>query len=581
MKRKLLLFIVMLGIAMGVTAQTKQGMEYVKDSLKPFSVEDRMTSGSDMGSQNMTAQSMIWPKDADGEETTALLVVYFENMAPEDIDKVMASLSGGKIVAKTESKNVNGIVSRRFFIPEGKNIDVDLSHARFGTTRIPGCEFKRKNIYKATVRNAATTTVTISSNPPGATVTFDGCERGITPVSIPEVYMGPHNLALSSPNPAIANPMKETAIEVSSTQTVFDYNLRKTRTMTFSASPDGAMVKVEKDGKELKSGHNTIVIDDLPYDTYTVTGTYNAIEVKTPVDINDDSKDLISIDVIGSKSIAFQAHQNNAVVRGATVNINGAYAGQTPMEKVLKFGSYDIEMSYGGLARKGHLKVNEKTPAEFMLKLPARRSVDFNPFEIDYVKHAWGLAANYINRYYNFKVNGKSVKYNWLGEEGTTNGFQVGLVYQPYFGYGQGLSTGVFFQGSYGSSADDDISYSESAIYIPLQYQFRLPLHRNFSVFVNGGAAMTCGISNNWTLKERADQKYDIGYGYNEEYETYSPERVDFSLIFGGGIQFKHLQIEAKYSTGLTDHEIMYTVAEGDKVSYKSAFWSVGLALMF
>lgn len=163
------------------------------------------------------------------------------------------------------------------------------------------------------------------------------------------------------------------------------------------------------------------------------------------------------------------------------------------------------------------------------------------------------------------------------------NGVQAGIVYQPYFGYGQGLSTGVYWQAFFTSAGEGSDKYDGQmhTIWIPLEYQFRLPLAQNFSIALNAGAAVEFGISNDVKFKDTGE-KINLGFGYNEDYDSYMPKGVSFQWLAGVAVQWKALQLEAKMIRGLTDNDDMYSVPEGEsKVSCKANSWSVGLSFLF
>jgi len=556
-------------------------MKIVEGTFHDLAAGNVSVSESSMGVTNMTAESMEWPLDADGEEgTLALLAVTFENMSPEDIERVNVQLPMGKIVAKTETRVINNQTYRWYFIPADNNMDVTFHHDRFGDDRLLAENFEAKHIYVLKIRNATTVSVSVNSVPGGARVVFDGQElEHPTPCTIPDVVMGLHKIALIPGNPRMANPVQERTIEVSASQAAFSYDMLKRKTVVIKASPFDSYLKVSLNGKVVVEGQGQVTLKDVPYGpTYQIVGTYKEAELPDDITINEDTPEEYMVKVVGSRSISFLAKQYNRTVSGADVTINGRSVGVTPLTRVLEYGTYLVDMAYSGYHKSKKLTVNKKTK-ECMILIPNKKRVAFNPFRTDYQKRQWGLAFNYINRYYKFKVDGKSKKYNWIGEEGTNHGVQVGIVYQPYFGLGQGLSTGLFWQGTFGKSEEDnDVSYMENAIYFPLQYQFRLPLSRNFSVCLNAGAALTYGLSNKWTVNE---EEYDVGYGHNEDYDLYHPERLDYSLLFGVAVQFKALQIEGKYSVGLKDHKIMYTKGEGEEASYKSGFLGIGVSLLF
>ena len=334
----------------------------------------------------------------------------------------------------------------------------------------------------------------------------------------------------------------------------------------------------KNNGKLLGEGDETIILKDAEYGNYTVTGTYKEAMLTRTIEVNDDTDDVITINVIGSRAISFTATQNNREVN-ADVAINGVTVGTTPMTRVLDYGKYNVTMSSMGYSKSTTLRVNKNTN-DCRLNLPTRRSAGWNPFRTGYKEREWGLAFNYIRRYFSLKQGGRSHKYDWVGNEGEASAFQVGIAYQPYFVAGQGLNTGVYFQIT-PQHLDDDWDVTDLAFFIPLQYQFRLPLSRDFSIAVNAGMAMTIGVHNE--LSERnsdteSGDKIDVGYGHNSEYNTYFPDAFDYSLLFGVAVQFKALQIEGKYSLGLKNHEVML---QDQTCTYKSGFMGIGLSLLF
>lgn len=573
--RILLTLSVMLLAALGSMAQ----MSVIDKSFRSLASINTDASGTDMGNANMTAESLEWPTDADGNDAVSLLVVNFENMSLDDISQVNATLSGGKIIVKAENHNQEGKPTRWFFLPAAKNMDVTFSHPRFGQTRLIDVSFEPKTIYTCTLNNDATTSVGVTSDPAGATVLFDGKNYGTTPVTIPEVTMGSHTISLSSPNPDIASPLEQTVIEVSPSKSTFHYPLRKKRTIQFVPNPSNAYLTIERDGTVYDEGKGTRTIKDMEYGTYRITGSHYGEIIQDEITIDSKSPSIIDVRVVGSRSINFTASQNNYKVNGANVNINKEYIGQTPISKTLTFGIYDVEMNYQGFSKQGKLKVDKNSRGDYELVLPARRSRRYNPFDIDYQRKEWGFAVNYINKVYHYKEGRQSINVSMWGEEEAMHGVQAGIVYQPYFGYGQGLSTGVYWQAFFGSETDVegyDYDWEEHSLYIPLQYQFRLPLHSNFSIFLNGGIGFTCGISNTAKYDDYEDS-IDVGYG--EEYGM--PSRTSWSLLYGGGIQYKMLQVECKISRGLTDNKDMYYGLEDQAQSCKANSWSVGISLMF
>lgn len=578
MKKILLTLIAALLLPAAAMAQ----MKIVPGSFANSNAGARSATGTDMGQMDMTARSIDWPTDADGKDEVALLRVYFQNFPPAEIKNVTPSLSQGAIVvSKDERVADNGNHFLMVFIPAKKNMDVTFTHPRYGSDRLVGKNFDKHQVYDVTLRNDKTLPVFITSQPEGATILFDGKNVGVTPMTLEDVTLGAHSIEMRSPNMQIADGLTQRTIEITESNASLTYDLRKRINAKFEANPSHATLQLFQNGQPVTAKTAGKIECEIPTGEYIIEGNVGTIKMSKPVSINSSSVFPMTIDVVPTKTITFKANRNNMPVEGAAVNIDGKTYGTTPLDVPLNYGKYNVQMVYSGVSKSGTIKVNDNTNPEYELKLPARQSRAFNPFNTYYRKRAWGLNVAYINKTYKFKVDGHSTSYDTWGQEKSMNGVQMGITYQPYFGYGQGLSTGVYWQGFFGSvdfDGGDKGNYQEHNIYVPLQYQFRLPLGEEFSIALNGGIAMTLGVSN--TIKIDTES-IDVGFGYNEEYETYMPNSLQWSIPLGVSIQFKAMQLEAKYSIGLTDNKDMYTTDGTADVSFKSSTWSAGISFLF
>lgn len=536
--------------------------------------------GNGFGVMNMTAESIVWPADEDGETTTsALLIVNFEMMSPEEIKQIIAQANNSTSIIKTEKLSDNRLMI--FFVPAASGSTIRLNHEKLGIASLPAQQYKAHNVYTATVFNDGDLPVVITSEPAGATIIWDGKNVGKTPLTIEKVKVGNHTFSLTPANPKIANSIGPETNHISESNAALHFDMFKRKNIEVETRQPDAEIFVYYNGELVTNGKGHVVIENAPFDRkYDIEAKLGTDMVKGQLFVNDETPPTTNYNVIGSSSVSFTAKQNNKEVSGAELLLDGISIGATPFSKILDYGKYDVQASYGGYTGKKTFTVKKGTN-EIVIKIPNKKNVGYSPFDVDYRKRAWGIAFNYINRYYNYKVNGKSQKHNWCGETGSSNGFQAGITWQPYFGYGQGLSTGIYYQMTF---SDYDINdetgeVREGAIYFPLQYQFRLPLHRNFSIAVNAGAALTYGVSNQ--LKLNNNESIDLGYGENEKYGITFPDKLDYSLLFGAAIQFMALQLEAKYAAGLKDHKILYDPESTDKISCKSSSIILGLSLIF
>lgn len=586
--KKLLLTLLLAFIYAGLSAQIK----YVEGSFKDNASGNVSGTSTDLGVTNLAELAVDWPqKDLDGNRKfdVALLIVDVENTSAADLEGISAKLSNGLSVIKKETKNINGRNRLLFFVQPGNPVDITFNSTKFGSDRISGVKLENRHIYSAKLRNATTISVTIDSDPKDAKVFWDGSEKGVTPLTIADVVMGSHNVELIASDTNLADNIKTQTIDFNKENATFYRDMRKKRDVILIVSPaDATLTITDADGNSVpqtKTADGEVLLKSIPYGIYAIEGTTRqGDKQKETLTVNGQLPTRNSIRVIGSKAISFNAMQNNTTVIGASVNINGKSEQQTtPLTKDLVYGVYDVMMTYDGFTKSKKLKVDRNSSGEFIIKLPNRRRKGLNPFAIDYIKRAWGFAVNYVNRSYSLKQNGTSKNYNIWGDEKSMNGVQAGIVYQPYFGYGQGLSTGVYWQAFFTSAGEGSDKYDGQmhTIWIPLEYQFRLPLAQNFSIALNAGAAVEFGISNDVKFKDTGE-KISLGFGYNEDHDSYMPKGVSFQWLAGVAVQWKALQLEAKMIRGLTDNDDMYSVPEGEsKVSCKANSWSVGLSFLF
>ena len=588
--KKILLLVSSFLCILSSTAELKVDMQ----SWNDFAAGNVEAGVGSMGRTDMTDANIEWGTDTNGEdarETSSCLFIYFKNMAPEDLKDVNVQIDDQHMYSRLETTEVHGLPTLKIIFESGKNLGINLQHrnTNIGYARIEPRDYLPGHVYGLEILNAGLVSMAVISEPAGAAITLDGEDTGKrTPFTFEKIPMGKHTISLTPGDPKIAEPISDKIIYVTSAARAFNFPMYKTKNVRIVPTPGNAEVTVSLNGQVVARGLGEIKLDSARYGIpYQLKGVAGTDEMVTPFIVNDLTPSVYKFKIIGAKQLSFFAKQNNKSIEGAEIVINGAPAGYTPYSTVLDYGEYSVSASYDGYTKLKKVKVNKNTK-DILIKIPNHKTVGYNPFDIDYRKREWGLAVNYIHRFFNFKKNGKTTKYNWVGQEGGSNGVQVGITYQPYFGYGQGLATGLYWQGTFGTTdfntgyGTEEVSYNESALYFPLQYQFRLPLHQNFSIAVNAGAALTLGLSNKFSNSlASTDGSYDIGYGYNSEFGTYSPDKFDYSILIGASIQYKALQIEGKYSIGLKNHSVVDSFEDSGSLSYKSSFLSAGISLMF
>lgn len=600
--KKYLLFI-LLALPFYIWAQPQdEGLKIESNSFHNINEPQIAKDGSVM-SMNMFAKQVPWGEDdyknVDGLDNIALLLVTFDNMSFEEIQRVVATFSNtsGKTLEPRIMDDGSTIVLR-VIVPvdkRGKETqrDITFNHPTYGSTRLVGKSFRKHNVYTVNVINAKRVNIRIETNPENAEVYFDKKYIGRTPCDIKDVSMNSHELQLKCVDNSF-NSWGPRNIKVDDANTFFSYDLRKTKNVKFTSGTKGAYMQLldpNNGDKIIAEGLDEIIVNQLPYGGYTIQSRINGRYADPiSVTINNTTPDVYALKVQESKAITFIAFQNNKEIVGAQVDLGGKQIGQTPLTFNVPYGKHQVHMSYYGQSKYGTLKVDKNSDNQFQLILPNSYSYRsrWNPFDIDYNKRDWAFDFSYVNKQYVYKEKYGKDSYsskhnNWGDEDKMQHGMQFGIVYQPYFGYGQGLVTGLYYQ-LFISSPDIDggCTETEHDFYIPLLYRFRLPLAEEFSIYVHGGVAMQIGLYHELSFSEYGeDYNYNIGFGHNNEYDLYMPNACQFFAPLGGGFQYKALQVEFTYSWGLNNNSGVYQSFSDVKQSFKARMMQATISLAF
>jgi hypothetical protein len=171
-------------------------------------------------------------------------------------------------------------------------------------------------------------------------------------------------------------------------------------------------------------------------------------------------------------------------------------------------------------------------------------------------KHTVGLSFGYVVK----PIISDDFDYMLLG----LSGGSLGLRIEPLFNHGFGLNTGVFYE-YYPEQYND--GNSKMAINIPLNLEYRLNFHKNFSMFFIGGASV------DYNINATADFNFS---GYVEPFPyngNFDKNRFVPYLEYGGGIRIKKVQFNA----GLH----YFVDIEDDFTIYDAINYSVSCSIMF
>lgn len=582
--KKLLTICLCLVAALTANAQ----LEFVTGSFHEIN-RSAVEAGSDLGSRNMTDQLIKdWPDDANGDMPAALIRAVFSNVPDDRIrDRMSLSISGGYHVISTEfMATANGLEMWTFVDPtQGRTVDLTYRQdGNLGSAIVRNVAFESKKIYTLEINNKLRLGIHVETNPAGLGVQIDGTYYGDTPLDIPEMTTGEKRLVITVPQGADIDLSKlPTSIRVDQTSTNFNFDLRRAYDVTFTSNESGTLYIDER-----RVG-NIPITTSLHAGTYNVRATgANGVELSFPINV-DATLESVPLVFTPSLNVNFAAQYDGRQVTNAHVYITNPDGTQryngisnffdTPANVLLPYGKYRIKTTYttpygSTVSKSGKLDVNNNTDPFYLADLPIN-SVHHNIFNRDFPRRSWGLSVSYLSRWYSYKVNGRSHNCDLWGDDSKQSGIQFGIAYQPYFGYGLGLSTGFFgqyFWTEAPESASEKLKIDEWDLFVPLHLMFRLPI-KDYDFHVNTGVGFEYGAS----LKA----KYEDEGSESIDFDDNSPRAFNMYYEIGAGFRVKALQINFVYGLGLTKSKNFLLDSNGNYLEAKPNKLGVTLGLMF
>lgn len=566
---------------LGASAQ----LEYVQGSFKRVNA-DAEAAGADLGHRNMAVDLVKkWPMDADGNKEAALVRVIFRNV-PDDLilNKMTPSISGGRHVVNTEYRKTDKGQEMWVFFDSTNGRRADLTFRQdgnLGSAIVRDVVLEPHQMYTLEVNNRMRLTINVITNPEGLDVTVGGVHYGLSPVTIPEMTTGTQTLMITNPRGLDVDlAAAPTTIRVDENHTNFNFDLRKVYKIKFNTDESNGTLFL--DGKEIGPVPATY---DLPAGTYNLRAAgNNGVILEYPVRLGAEMTE-VDLRFVPSLNMNFGAeYDGRQVASGAQLTIRNS-DGTTipngvlnffdlPMTRVMPYGKYKLAFSYrgpGGLVSKNeNLTVDNNTPPTFISVLPIK-SVHHNVFKRDFPRRSWGINVAYVMRSYSAKIGGKSYTRDWWGQDGHENGIQFGLAYQPYFGAGLGLNTGLYAEYFWTTNEDESAKVEEWDLYAPLHLMFRLPI-KDYDFHISTGLGFEYGLS----LKGK-DLTADDGGWENIDFDDETPKAFNMYYEISAGVRLRALQLNFTYGLGLTKNKNFIPEAE----DVKARRIAVSAALMF
>lgn len=289
------------------------------------------------------------------------------------------------------------------------------------------------------------------------------------------------------------------------------------------------------------AGKNEWTIDKT--NSYTVTPMYDGKTVKGSFSIFEDGKILKSTD----EGVSF---------RGASVQLTRPI-GQSHTYYATFNSSKSKEKTVTVSENMEDIELRVKSRSDF--QLPWNRV--YNPVPL-------GITAGYVEKQIVSTGQGEKLKTNGVwpdGQDKWLHGFQLGIDFQPCWKFGLGMYTGLFWEMyiSSGKDDNDDMSFMEHDLYVPVHLMYRIPFSRKVALWVHGGLGFNFGLYGKYSFdSEDGYSADDIDYFDEAVMQTsdgtsiYGPKSFNMAAEVSVNLRLNHVVIGATYSKGLNDNKV-------------------------
>ena len=486
----------------------------------------------------------------------ALLKLKVDKISSEDMSELRFVPDQGVYVRWTQQGQTPG---EMWLLITGIETSFKVVHPIFGESNTMQLDLKGLCSYELKLTNNETTTLTILSEPEGANIYLDGNWMGNATTDgciLKQVSFGQHRLKARLDG--IEDSLTINVSEAS--QRSYKLEVYKQRDFIISSDPEGAVISI--DGQQVGVAPLTVPLK-LKYHLIeaNLKGQYDKYEAK----FDENMPNTINLTVVKHKPVQIAAVQAGRNIT-AQVHIDDQIVGLTPHTADIAYGTHQLIVSYGSKSKEKRIKVNDGSPTYYRFKFSTRNNFTW-PWEKEYKVRPVGLSVGFVKKEYRITSDESDGHYSFSsdfwGEGSFIPGIQAGILIQPQFKYGFGLSTGLFYEYYWDKSNDATDEYGtfyskfqEHSLYLPIKLEYRLVLAENFSLFVNGGISMDIGMAGSVGQFDEGESEpfYQDDHIYASDDWPAAPKRFNFSYEFGGGLQVYGVQLSFFVAKGLLDH---------------------------
>ena len=178
-----------------------------------------------------------------------------------------------------------------------------------------------------------------------------------------------------------------------------------------------------------------------------------------------------------------------------------------------------------------------------------------SPFNHAVDNYVGGLSVGYIQKQWEYNVDGEKTKMGVFENDKYLQGIQAGIRIDPQFGAGFGMNSGLFYEYCWAKSdalydeyGSYHLKYKEHGLYLPLHLKFTMNFSKWFQLSVFGGAGLNYVISGKAYLDDDGDS-----YDWNVFKEEDDWKRFNTMLEYGASLRINAIQFDFTMSQGITN----------------------------
>lgn len=550
-----------------------------------------------------------WPdRDSDGNRNPkqALIVVKYDGFPQEEIVNTKFNPDLAYLIKQENFTNAQGEPITFLYVPlDNNNLTINSA---YGSARVGLPKMKNKGIYEMTLLVDKRMNIDIEplTDFESVTVYLDRSQGKSTPARFNDVSLGKHVLVFELPDGRHETREINVAVNTDRFNETTNPELDIRRRMP---------VKIESTNPDV-----TIYVDDMekakraPFTDYLPAGDHT---FKVVSNRNERQFDVTTAKInIDAQPVTVKLNPRERRKFRVTASYGGRedvpmmlYAGKEEAYKIsedhakgeqrsylfdLPVGTkYKFRATYQGNEGSRTVKVTPDIAYDQNILIKKRSKIVW-PWEREYEAPPVGLTAAYVQKQYQVKSNGKT-EYKgtltfWDDQEGGNkkwlNGIKAGVQYQPTFGFGLGLYTGLFYE-YYRSTTDkfdlgdgltDDFSvYQEHSLSLPVEVFYNFPFARKVALAFHGGLEGNFMLARSYSgLVEIYDGvKYEDSYNALKDEDNFFPELPGvFTLYWQVGVQLRlgPVMLGAQLTRPVTKHKWELDGMEFTTTSVKNSF---------